>query len=243
MNLQIEKLETPSPFMERIRDKVGGLLYWADFSVQGVENTQGIDPTHPAIVVFAPHNGHFDSPAVRIAFPKFLRSHLVFPAPIDYWKGPLRLSLKKITLNTLPMDREGFRTMAAGVNNIVFALNNLNNQFSPVIAPEGTRGKKEIPLEDRKFKEGVAEIISQTSGKYPVIPVRLFGFEDVMPRESWKPSFHTLEGDKRKLTVVFGNSMKFCPPSPGDYSLIREWRREITEEIKREFISMSKTMT
>ena len=160
-----------NPFDHLKRDLSGNLLRLVDLEVTGLENLAGFQNI-PLILNIVPHESHGDSMAVRRALPQ--RRKLVFLAKKEYWDGWKRpfgeltnaLILIPTAKGTSPLS--AFRTAVAC----------LSQGYSIGIAPEGTRTLG-VPIDDRKFEEGIGSLLRMTDFAYPLVPVLLKGFDNV----------------------------------------------------------------
>ena len=196
-----------SRFEEAARDTFALILNRFNFEVSGKEHLNFLRERGNAIFAFFPHTGHLDSVAVRKAVPKDLRSTLLYPAAADYWyngaSGKLRSKFSSLLVPNFPINR-GEAGQAGILEGLDQAAMFLNLGYSLVVSPEGTRS--DLPLEERKLHTGVAELVLRT--KKPIIPVRIYGLEGVMPRGAVFPRF-TNEGSKKDVRVVFGEALYF----------------------------------
>lgn len=187
---------------EGLRDSLSSPLGLLKFEVQGQENLNFLKEGKSAIIVFFPHTSHLDGLAVRRAFSPNLRDRLIFPAAADYWYQGRRSGLSSLFLQTLPLSRGGSsREMMEGLEAIESFL---RSGSLVVISPEGTRSS--LPNEERIFHRGAAELVLRTG--LPVIPVRLRGFEEIMPKgASWPNLFDHCQ--RRTVSVSFGEPITF----------------------------------
>lgn len=234
MSKEALRLPRSDFFKEPVRDLLSLLYNIPRFEVRGQENLT----ESPVIFAFFPHCGHPDSPAVRRALLRNLRKRLVFPAAADYWsKDVLKSTVMSLFVRSSLMSRAG-----AGREAIKESLDRakdlLNAGFSLVISPEGTRTS--LPLEKRVFHTGVAELVIRTGR--PVIPVRLYGLEEVMPKGTKFPKLfegNLDEGFHRwRVLVLIGEPMDFdLEDMMGTRS---QKRKKITAQIKKRLLEMDK---
>lgn len=217
-------------FKEASRDLFLFLFDLLKFEVDGQENLGLMREGNPAIVVFFPHCGHPDAPAVRKAFPPDLRRRLVYSAAADYWySSRLRSGLTTLFLKSFPMARDG--SGKAITDGLDIAEGFLNSGYSIVISPEGTRSS--LPLKKRIFHLGPAELVIRTN--LPVIPVRLRGFEEIMPKGTALPRLLD-NGRRRLVSVSIGEPMFFdLEAISGTRS---QQRQEITSELRQRLLAM-----
>ena len=215
------------PAIELVRDLLGASLGIFSYKVQGSEHLKGINAS-PAVLCFFPHTSHLDPLSVRYASPKNLRKMEVFPAAADYWyRNKLMAIAGSLLLNNIPMER----VCASGIEeSIKIARSALDRGFSLVFSPEGTRTLK--PLEERGLHTGPADIA--LSGGYPIIPIRLRGFDNIMPK-GYGPKL--LDRSRRwHVSVTFGEPISVTKiDNPIDKP--RE-RKSLTHFLKQRFLEM-----
>jgi putative phosphoserine phosphatase/1-acylglycerol-3-phosphate O-acyltransferase len=167
------------------------LFPYARFDVAGTD----LIPRHGPAIVVANHRSYFDTAAIGVLMvkagraPRFLGKKEVFDAPVV---GPLARALGGIRVDRgsgsgEPL-REAARALAGG--DLV------------VLMPQGTipRGL-EFFDPDLKGRPGAAKLAAQTGA--PVIPVGLWGTEQVWPRSARVPNVANL-GSPPLVTVRVG---------------------------------------
>ncbi|OGY17935.1 MAG: hypothetical protein A3F04_01965 [Candidatus Chisholmbacteria bacterium RIFCSPHIGHO2_12_FULL_49_9] len=214
-----------TPLQESARNFALHLFDAFRFEVSGVENLNHL--SEPSILAFFPHYGHADLPAIRKAVPSNLRKLLVFPEAADYWStNPFRSQISSLFLPTIPLNRDGAGSVILDDLDTLGGL--MSSGYSVVVSPEGTRS--ELPLEERELRTGTAELALRTH--CPVIPVRLYGFEDVMPKGTPLPRlFDRLQ--RRSVKVVFGSALRFGKEA---FSGTRAQTRKATTHVLREVL-------
>lgn len=181
MQKEVLNFQNDEPFKEAFRDAFSLLLELLKFEVEGQENLEFMVKGAPAIIAFFPHYGHSDSPAVRKTVHTSQRKLLFFPAAADYWhkqdlKGKLKAGISSLFLRTFPMPRaDSGKSIIKGLD---VAEHCLRLGYSIVASPEGTRSS--LPPEKRELHTGLAELVLRTG--VPIVPFRLHGFEDIMPK-------------------------------------------------------------
>lgn len=192
---------------EAFRDALSLLFELVKFAVEGQDNLEFMRKGGVAVVAFFPHSGHADAPAVRKAFPSDLRNLLFYPAAADYWyqnnlQGRLKAVISSLFLRTFSMLRaDSGRGVMQGLDT---AEQLLRAGYSIVVSPEGTRSS--LSPEKREFHTGVAELVLRTH--VPIVPIRLHGFDEIIPKGSILPS--VLKGfHRREVLVSIGEPMTF----------------------------------
>ena len=232
--------ELPPHLLQPIHDAAGDIFEHSH--VYEVVGGQNFDIMHrmPTFLVVAPHNGHTDSLAVRQAIPDDLQSAVVFPAPKDHWKEPVRWIASQLTVRTIEMarDKSGPGAVERGLKNIVA---HMDLGFSAVVYAEGHRYPATMTIAERPFFPGIGCLIWWTEGKYPVIPIRLRGLEDMMPPGAIFPVMKDAMGEPKHTTVIVGQPMQFALPDNADnmsWPQQKAWFVQTTHAIKERIISL-----
>jgi 1-acyl-sn-glycerol-3-phosphate acyltransferase len=141
-------------------------------------NTESFN-TSEQFVIVANHNSHLDTMAILASLPRKI-IHKVKPvAAADHFgKTKLREALTNYFVNTLLIQRKRDRENPKNdpINKMI---QSLDDGFSLLIFPEGTRGNAEI---EQEYKAGVALVLSQRPN-IKFIPVYLKGMGKSMPKE------------------------------------------------------------
>lgn len=141
-------------------------------------NTESFNSNEQFIIV-ANHNSHLDTMTILAALPRKI-IHKVKPvAAADHFgKTKLKEKLTNYFVNTLLIQRKRDKE---NPNNdpINKMIKSLDEGFSLLIFPEGTRGDAEI---EQEYKAGVAIVLSQRPN-IKFIPVYLKGMGKSMPKE------------------------------------------------------------
>lgn len=225
-----------------LKERPGLLLsHLLDVEVSGRQNLEVIEDGTPAILCFFPHCGHPDSVVVRRA----IDQDLIFLAAGDYWdnsalKGRLRSKVSELFVKSIPIGRasSGRQAILEGIERAEACL---KAGESVVLAPEGTRNNR--PLTERELLIGAAELLLRTGA--PIIPIRLRGLDDVMPKGSKLPkpvSFVSYPPFvcRKKVLVSFGKPMFFEDIrgiDPAEMANSRK-RRVITERLRGKLLGM-----
>lgn len=237
MSKEALRLPRSDFFKEPVRDFFSLGYNITRFEVRGRENLT----ESPVIFAFFPHYGHPDGPAVRKALSR-LRKGLIFLAAADYWhgkdwKGRLKSFLGSLFVINIPLSRAGAgrKEIQKGLD---MAVGFLNSGYSIGTSPEGTRTS--LSLEKRVFHTGGAELVIRTGR--PVIPIRLYGLEKIMPKGAKFPKL--LEGNRKegfrrwRVLVLIGEPMHFDPETmTGTRS---QKMKKITAQIRERLLEMDK---
>ena len=135
--------------------------------------------------------------------------------------------MSSLLLNTVPMERHN---AARILDSLKIARGVLDQGYTLVFSPEGTRSL--ISLEDRQLHRGPIDLALR--GGYPIIPVRLRGFEDIMPKGH---APRLLNGVNRwQVSVNFGEPIP-VPKLDKTSKRLREGRN-LTSYLKNKFLEM-----
>ncbi len=141
-------------------------------------------------VIVANHNSHIDTMALMASLPSSI-IHKVKPvAAADYFgKTKFRAAISNYFINTLLISRKG--------GNAIQAMKEaLENGYSLIIFPEGSRGE---PDKEQRMKSGVAILLTLCRDvKY--VPAYLVGMGKIMPK-----------GDN--LIVPFSSTLVYGKPA------------------------------
>lgn len=257
--LETRRLTKATKMGEVIRNAVGAHIeHRLAVTVLGHENLEKLHGSG-AIVVVAPHNGHIDTPLVRMAFEDTYKKLLFFVAAADYWEKAVHKendTFKVRFKNTLftymrrlfspgvarifPIDR--FNPAQASYDLEQIAEKVLAGEFA-VLFPEGTRSRDaNKPISEREFKSGLGLLVLMTEGKVPIVPVYLEGNEKLMPPHSNKPELQK-DGVPHQVTVHIGepiatSSLVQKPPTEMENQEIRAFRRMATDMVHGYFVGM-----
>lgn len=213
------------------RDLAGNLLNFVDLKVTGHENLAGFQNI-PLILNIVPHESHGDSMAVRRALPQ--RHKLVFLAKKEYWDGWKRPFGELTNALILIPTAEG--TFPGGAFRTAVAC--LSQGYSIGIAPEGTRTSG-VPIDVRKFEDGIGSLISMTDYKYPLVPVLLRGFGGVWPKGQNLP--HPIEKvgiifRRKPVSVHFGTPKFYQKKDFEKREKRKTWREDLVEDFRQHCI-------
>jgi 1-acyl-sn-glycerol-3-phosphate acyltransferase len=146
----------------------------------------------PPSVIFAPnHHSHLDTAVMIRAIPAVWRRDLVVAAAADYffdrrWKA----ALSALTLNAIPIDREGTGRRSA---DLIRSL--MEDGSSLLIYPEGGRSPDGW---GQDFKGGAAYLSTRTGA--PVVPVYIDGTGRIFGKGMKRPR-------RGRSRVVFGSPL------------------------------------
>lgn len=126
-------------------------------------------------IYFANHSSHVDTIAIVAALPSKYRKITKPVAAADYWgKTPLLKYISTKGLNCVLINRHS----KSGIDVLQPIYETLNNGYSIIIFPEGTRGDSALPSD---FKSGLYHLAQ----KYPhidLVPVYLDNVYRCMPK-------------------------------------------------------------
>jgi 1-acyl-sn-glycerol-3-phosphate acyltransferase len=147
-------------------------------------------------VIVANHNSHLDTMAIMASVPSKI-IHKVKPvAAADYFgKTKLKEKLSNYLVNTLliPRKRDKDNPEKDPINRMVKAL---DEGFSLIIFPEGTRGEPEV---QQPLKPGISYVLIQRPNvKY--VPAYLKGMGKAMPKDD-------------NLLIPFTSSLRYGQPT------------------------------
>jgi long-chain acyl-CoA synthetase len=163
--------------------------------VSGLESLCGVMP--PALFV-ANHTSHLDSAVLIRALPRTWRRRLAVAAAADYFFTRQLLGQSvALALNAFPFSREG--NIRPTIEHSAWLL---DHGWSIVIFPEGTRS---TTGEMAPFKAGTGLLAVEL--QVPVVPVRLTGLRDVLPKGQVVPH-------RSHIGVHFGPPLRFTPGTP-----------------------------
>lgn len=172
-------------------------FWWTPFcrmSVRGLEHV----PTDGPVLLCANHGSHLDAAAILAALPSAVALRTRTAAAKDVFGDHRGRDLvARLTTNALPIQRQA--DFARGLRTLEAVL----TEGRPLILfPEGRRS---VDGELVEFKPGAAMLAVRTNT--PIVPVRLDGVRDALPRGSFLPR-------ARDVRVTFGN-----PINPAAYRL------------------------
>ncbi len=167
--------------------------------VEGRENLKGFNEI---CFVTPNHESHLDSLCVTRNLPMKIRNKMAVAAAADHFfvrknMFDFRLlwgPLVAIYFNAIPMSREGNAKESMRIAGKV-----MDHGYSIMVFPEGTRGEKKG---FKPFKKGIGLMVADA--KKPVVPVRIRGFYDILPK---KAIFPRKFGSK--LSISYGKPIRF----------------------------------
>ncbi len=141
----------------------------------------GCAPTATQRVYFANHSSHMDTLVLWAALPRSLRANTRPVAARDYWgKGGLRQRIAEEELNVVMIDRA---REDPGADPLAPLAEALENGFSLIIFPEGTRSPQPLP---GPFKAGLYHLAQQFP-QVELVPVYLDNLHRSMPKGALLP--------------------------------------------------------
>ena len=147
-------------------------------------------------IIVANHNSHLDTMAIMASLPSKI-IHKVKPvAAADYFgKTKLKEKLSNYLVNTLliPRKRDKDNPEKDPINRMVKAL---DDGFSLIIFPEGTRGEPEV---QQPLKPGISYVLIQRP-QLKYVPAYLKGMGKAMPKDD-------------NLLIPFNSSLTYGQPT------------------------------
>ena len=172
-------------------------------------------------VYFANHTSHLDFVVLWSALPANLRPLVRPVAARDYWdKGALRRYFSEKVFRAILIDRGGSGSVADARGTIDRLAAEMENRYSIIVFPEGTRGSGE---EIAPFKSGLYHLCRQKPG-LELVPVYLDNMNRILPKGELLPV-------PMLSRVIFGRPMALEPgePKPEFLERARAAVRELRE--------------
>jgi len=170
-------------------------------------------------IIVANHNSHLDTMALLASVPaKIIHKVKPVAAADHFGKNRIQEILCNFFINTILISRKRDKNNPGydPINRMVKAL---DEGFSLILFPEGTRGEPEI---EQKFKPGVAIVLSKRP-QVKYVPVYMKGMGKAMPK-----------GDN--LIVPFSSSLSYGRPATINNTNIEE----ILKQIQNDFEGLKK---
>lgn len=129
-------------------------------------------------ILIANHNSHLDTMSILASLPKSVLSKVRPVAAEDHFgKTKLQTWMSNYFINTLLIKRKSDKENIE--NDPIFKMNKaLENGYSLIIFPEGTRGE---PNQTKEFKAGVALLLIKNPN-IPYVPIYLKSMGKAMPK-------------------------------------------------------------
>lgn len=165
-------------------------------------------------IIVANHNSHLDTLSLLASVPSKLIHKIKPVAAADHFgKTRLKEKLSNYFVNTLLIQRSRDESNPANdpINKMLKAI---DDGYSLILFPEGTRGK---PEEEEPLKKGIGIILSQRP-EIKFIPAYMKGMGKAMPKDD-------------SLIVPFNSSLKFGEPT----KILSKNVIQILEQIKISF--------
>lgn len=162
---------------------IGGLITGTAKALTGAQGLWiGCGPYETQRVYFANHSSHLDFILLWAALPSKLRRRTRPVAAADYWfVGGFKEFLIRRVFNGVAVERQG-RT--PGTSPLQPLLDALDEGYSLIIFPEGTRGSGEEML---PFKSGIYHL-AKDRPNVELVPVWMDNCYRVMPKGSFLPA-------------------------------------------------------
>jgi len=165
-------------------------------------------------IIVANHNSHLDTLSLLASVPRQLIHKIKPVAAADHFaKTRLKEKLSNFFINTLLIQRSRDKSNPEN-DPINTMLNAIDDGYSLIIFPEGTRG---IPEEEEPLKKGVGIILSQRP-EIKFVPAYMKGMGKAMPKDD-------------SLIVPFNSSLTFGEPT----KVLSNDAAQIVEQIKIKF--------
>lgn len=172
----------------------------------------GCPPVTDARVYFANHTSHGDFVLIWGALPPALRALTRPVAGADYWdKSPLRRFIGRDVFRALLIDRTGGATERAGSDPIALMKQELENGYSLIVFPEGTRNTTDTRL--LPFKSGIFRLAALCPDT-AFVPVWIDNLNRVLPKGESVPV-------PMLCTVTFGQPLKLAAGETKEVFLAR----------------------
>lgn len=158
------------PIVWLVRTLVGAYPHWI-----------GSAPSANQRIYFANHTSHMDTAVLWAALPQALRANTRPVAAKDYWgRGGLSTRIARDELNVVMIDRN---REDAGADPLAPLHEALENGFSLIFFPEGTRAAQPLP---GPFKSGLYHL-AQAFPQVELIPVYLENLHRSLPKGALLP--------------------------------------------------------
>lgn len=158
--------------------------------VEGRENL----PKEGPFILAPNHNSHADTAVIFTALPRRMRRRVVAAAAQDYFfKGNTLQSVSRMLFNVIPISRDAKNRSKDPLRYVVRAL---REGYGVLMFPEGTRSRDGTV---GPFRAGIGRLIAEFPD-VPVIPTRLEGTNQVLPKGKFVPRPH-------KVHVYFGEPL------------------------------------
>jgi 1-acyl-sn-glycerol-3-phosphate acyltransferase len=148
-------------------------------------------------IIVANHNSHLDTMTIMASLPKDIIHNVKPVAAADHFgKTKRKEKLSNFFINTLLIQRKRDKENPANdpINKMIKAI---DDGYSLIIFPEGTRGEPEV---QQQLKPGVALVLSQRpSVKY--VPAYMKGMGKAMPKDDGLIVPHN-------STLIYGKPMR-----------------------------------
>jgi 1-acyl-sn-glycerol-3-phosphate acyltransferase len=157
------------------------LVWLARLLVGAYPRWIGCSPTATQRIYFANHSSHMDTLVLWAALPRSLRANTRPVAARDYWgRGGIKQRIAEQELNVVMIDRA---REEPGADPLAPLRDALDNGFSLILFPEGTRSPQPLP---GPFKSGLYHL-AQRFPQVELIPVYLDNLHRSMPKGALLP--------------------------------------------------------
>lgn len=183
-------------FIGLILNLISGFFMKFYFSIK-TDGIKHIGNLNEPVIFVSNHLSHMDTPAIFYGLGNKIKMKTATAAAKDYFFDKKSGFFRKffsiyslLAYNIFPFSREG-----SVRDNLEYIGKLLDNNYSVILFPEGTRSSKV-----KKFKTGTGYF--STALEVPIIPVKIEGTDKVLPKGRLFPA-------RGKIKVKFGKKMLF----------------------------------
>ncbi len=141
----------------------------------------GCQPDTCQRVYYANHTSHLDPLVIWSALPPFVRDVTRPVAARDYWSnGWIRPYIANRCFHALLLERKEIKVHASPIK---FMLDEMEDKYSIILFPEGTRGNG---LEIAEFKSGLFHLCRKKP-ELELVPIYLENMNRILPKDRYLP--------------------------------------------------------
>ena len=167
-------------------------------------------------IIIANHNSHLDTMTLLASLPRSIVHRVKPVAATDHFgKTKLKKKFTEFFVNALliPRKRNFEQPEKDPVNMMLKAL---DEGYSLILFPEGTRGK---PGEEQKFKKGIG-LVLQERPEVKLVPAYMRGMGKILPKDS-------------RIIVPVNSFLKYGKPVKIQGKTLEEIMEEVTGEYQK----------